>query len=304
MTTSSAPGGTVPINGRDVPRIGYGMGRASHAADTPDAYDRSLAALRQAVDGGIRLFDTAQFYDDGRANRLLREAVGWHRDDIVYATKVGARPLTGGPVPMTAAQRPPELREAVEENLRTLGTDRLDVVYMRRMDFLPGIVVEEGEQRVPLADQLAELVALRDEGKVLGIGLSHVTLEQLREALPVGLAAVSNIHSLLVRRHEDLLRLCVESSIAWIPYFPLGGGYAFDPLPRTVDDPVVREIAEETGATPAQVGAAWMLGHAPGTVMISGTVTPSHLDENIAAGDLVLTADQRERLDARADDAS
>lgn len=219
--SAASVGRTFTLNGRDVPRIGYGMGQVTRNAGSADGRQRAVALLQEAYDLGVRHFDTAQFYGNGLANELIAEALGSRRDDLVIATKAGARPDPQGPVPLTAAQRPAELRQAVEENLATLNTDRLDVVYLRRMDFRPGLITE-GEQVVPLADQLAELVALRDEGKVVGIGLSHITAEQLAEALPSGVVAVQNTYFLLDRHDEPLLDTCAAHGAAWIPYFPLG----------------------------------------------------------------------------------
>ncbi len=123
---------------------------------------------------------------------------------------------------MTAAQRPDELRQAVEANLRSLGTDRLDLVHLRRMDMPPGLVITDPQQLVDLDDQLAALEALRESGTIGAIGLSHVSLAQLERALPAGISAVSNIYNLLDRTHEPLLRLAETGAMVWAPYFPLG----------------------------------------------------------------------------------
>jgi aryl-alcohol dehydrogenase-like predicted oxidoreductase len=229
------------------------MGRLARRASTAEGWEDALALLRRAFELGARHFDTAQFYGDGLANRLLREAFQDARGEVVLATKVGAKPVSGAPVPLTAAQKPRELRDAVEANRASLGTDRLDVVYLRRMDYRPGLLAE-GDQVVPLEDQLAELVALRDEGTITGIGLSHVTLDQLRTALPAGLACVQNIYHLLDRTFESLLSACRDDEVAWVPYFPLGGGGGYADLPKVTDDPVVRTVAEELDATPRRSG--------------------------------------------------
>ncbi|HEY0238472.1 MAG TPA: aldo/keto reductase [Friedmanniella sp.] len=293
---TAAPGGTFPLAGRAVPRLGYGMGQVTRSAQTAEAHAAAVALLRQAYDLGVRHFDTAEFYSHGLANRLLAEAFGSVRDEVTLATKAGARPVSGASVPLTAAQQPHELREAVEANLASLRTDRLDVVNLRRMDFRPGLLAE-GDQAVALDDQLAELAALRDEGKIIGIGLSHVTLEQLETALPVGVTCVQNIYHLLDRTDEPLIAVCRDSSAAWVPYFPLGGGGEYAGLPKVVDDDVVQAVADEIGATPTQVGLAWQLAHAPNTMIITGTSSPGHLIENIASGDLVLDRPTMARLD-------
>lgn len=232
------------------------------------------------------------------ANELLHDALGAVRDGIVVATKAGARPVPDSVIPLTAAQRPTELRAAVEANLVTLQTDRLDVVNLRRMDFRPGLLAE-GDQVVELDDQLAELTALRDEGKIVDIGLSHITLDQLAAALPVGIGCVQNIYHLLDRTDEALLTMCERNGVAWVPYFPLGGGGEYAGLPRVVDDDEVKRVADEIGATPSQVGLAWQLGHASNTMLIAGTGSVEHLVENTEAGDHVLDPVTVRRLESR-----
>lgn len=290
MTTSPAhAAGRVRIGESEVARIGYGLGSLSRSAETPEGFAAGVALLRHALEAGVTFFDTAQFYENGLANRLLAEAFHGRRDEVVYATKVGARPLEDGPVPMTAAQKPAELRAAVEDNLRSLRTDHLDLVFMRRMDMLPGLAIPSGDpQSVPLDDQLAELAALRDEGLIGAIGLSHVTLDQVRTAMPAGLAAVSNIYNLLHRDDEPMLELAEREGIVWAPYFPLGGG-GYAALPKVTDDPRVQHEADELGATPSQVGLAWLLDRSPASLVIAGTSSVQHLDENVAAARLTLT---------------
>lgn len=306
MTTHTAgpplPGGAFPLLDRPVARVGYGMGRLARAAGDGSGGDGSsradaLALLRTALDLGISHFDTAQFYGSGLANDLLREAFSGSRDEVVLASKAGTRPDPGADVPLTAAQKPAELRTAVEENLRSLGTDRIDVMYLRRMDFTPGLLAE-GDQVVPLEDQLAEMIALREEGKILGIGLSHVTGEQLRAALPAGIVSVQNIFNLVDVTDEPLLEICAEHGIAWTPYFPLGGG--FGRLPRVTDDETVRAVAARLGVTASQVGLAWQLAHSPNTLVISGTASPEHLRENVEAGRITLDPEAMTALDAAA----
>ena len=296
--TSPAPGGTYPLAGKDIPRIGYGMGQlARRAAESDDARADAITLLHKAFDLGVRHFDTAQFYGAGLANRMLDEAFGSLRDQVVFATKAGARPVDE-PVPLTAAQRPRELREAVEANLTSLNTDRIDLVYLRRMDFEPGLIAE-GEQQVPLDDQLAELTALRDEGKVVAIGLSHVTLDQFHAAAGAGVAAVQNIYNLLDRSFEDLLDACRQTGAAWAPYFPLGGGGQYAGLPKVTEDPVVEAVAQELDATPTQVGLAWQLAHATNALLVPGTGSIDHLEENVAAGSLQLDDQVIHRLENR-----
>ncbi|MFE0413884.1 aldo/keto reductase [Streptomyces tendae] len=285
------PGGAGTLAGRTVSRIGYGAMQLERLHTDRAA---AVALVRRAVELGVDHFDTAQFYGDGFVNEVLREALGT-ADDAVVVTKVGATPDPGGPLPLRLAQRPEELRTDVEDNLRSLGTDRLAVVNLRRADTGPGLRAE-GDQLVDIDDQLAVLTALRDEGKIGAIGLSAVTLDGLRHALPAGVACVQNSYSLVSRADEDMLRLCVAEGIAWVPYFPLGG--AFPGMPKVADEPAVRSAARALGATPAQVGLAWLLHHAANVLLIPGTADPGHLEANIAVGGLALDGADVAALDA------
>jgi pyridoxine 4-dehydrogenase len=273
-----APGGTARLAGRVVARIGFGaMQLEGRNADQ----DTALAVLRQAVGAGVNHIDTAQFYGD--CNALIRAALAPYPDDLMLVSKVGAvRDGGGGLVP---AQRPHELRAQVEANLAALGVERLGVVNLRRADAAPGIVAE-GDQLVDIDDQLAELAALRDAGKIGGVGLSSVSAEQLDRAAPVGIVCVQNLYSVIDRTAEPVLERCREHGVAWVPFFPLGS--AFANRPRVTENPTVTAIAAELGATPAQVGLAWLLAHYDGTLLIPGTSDPAHLAENIAAGSVRL----------------
>jgi aryl-alcohol dehydrogenase-like predicted oxidoreductase len=183
----------------------------------------------------------------------------------------------------------------VEANLATLGAGRLDVINLRRMDARPGLIAEGG-QRVDLDSQLAELVALREEGKIGGIGLSNVSADQLRQALPAGIACVQNAYSLLDRSSEPVLRLCREHDIAWVPFFPLGSG-GFPGIASVTGHPAVIAAAASLDATPAQVGLAWLLADYPHTLLIPGTASLTHLAENVAAGSIRLDPDMVSVLD-------
>ncbi|HEY2062084.1 MAG TPA: aldo/keto reductase, partial [Amycolatopsis sp.] len=201
----------------------------------------------------------------------------------------------GGRVPLRIAQRPEQLRASVEDNLRSLGVDRLAVVNLRRLDSGPGLR-PEGEQVVDLDDQLQVMTALRDEGKIGAIGLSCVTSEGLRRALPAGIACVQNAYSVVSRDDEDLLRLCVSEGVAWVPFFPLGGGFAG--MPKATDEPAVHAVAESLGVTPSQVGLAWLLHHAPNVLLIPGTADPSHLEANLAVAGISFDEATLATLDA------
>lgn len=283
-------GGAGSIGTNTVARVGYG---AMQLFETSP--DDAAMVLRRAIELGVNHIDTASFYGPGEVNRRIRAALSPYADDLVIVSKVGARYTGEEPIPLAPAQRPAELRAAVEDDLRQLGLDRVPVVNLRRMDLGPGMAVE-GDQIVDLDDQLAEMIALRDEGKIGGIGVSSVPLDVLRRALPAGIACVQNAYSLLDRSQEEMVEACLAEGIAWVPYFPLGS--AFPGFPKVADNAVVVQIAGAIGATPSQVGLAWLLAHAPNTLLIPGTRSIAHLEENIGAGDITLSADAIARLDA------
>jgi pyridoxine 4-dehydrogenase len=294
MTDKPQPGGIARIGTAGIPRVarvGYGAMQLFEATSEEDA----AAVLRRAVELGVNHIDTASFYGPGEVNRRIREALAPYPDDLVIVSKVGARYTGEQPVPLAAAQKPAELRAAVEEDLRQLGLDRIPVVNLRRLDLGPGLQAE-GDQIVGVDDQLAEMIALRDEGKIGAIGVSSVPLEVVRRALPAGIVCVQNAYSLLDRSQEATLDFCAANGIAWVPFFPLGS--AFTGFPNVADNMVVRETADEIDATPAQVGLAWLLAHAPNTLLIPGTRSLAHLEENVGAGSVGLNADAIARLDA------
>ncbi|GGP78569.1 aldo/keto reductase [Saccharothrix coeruleofusca] len=282
---------TASLAGRTVSRIGYGAMQLERLRGNRDD---AVALLRRAVELGVDHVDTAQFYGFGFVNDVIREVLGTD-DDVLVVTKVGADPNPGGRVPLRPAQRPEQLRASVEDNLRSLGVDQLAVVNLRRLDAGPGLR-PHGDQLVDLDDQLAVMTALRDEGKIGAIGLSSVTLDGLRRALPAGIACVQNAYSLVSRGDEDLLRLCVAEGIAWVPFFPLGG--AFPGLPKVTEESAVRAAAEALGVTASQVGLAWLLHHAPNVLLIPGTADADHLEANVAAGGITFDAATLAALDA------
>ncbi|GHD77134.1 oxidoreductase [Streptomyces mirabilis] len=282
---------TASFADRTVLRVGYG---ALQLERLHDRRDEAVELLRHAIELGVDHVDTAQFYGFGFANDVIREALR-PEDGVLVVTKVGADPNPGGRLPLRLAQRPEQLRASVEDNLRSLGVDRLPVVNLRRLDTGPGLR-PEGDQVVGLDDQLAVMTALRDEGKIGAIGLSSVTLDGLRRALPAGIACVQNAYSLISRDDEDMLQLCAAEGIAWVPFFPLGG--AFPGVPKVTEEPVVHAVAESLGVAPSQVGLAWLLHHAPNVLLIPGTADAAHLEANLAAGKITLDAATLATLDA------
>ncbi len=285
---------TYPLGTSTVRRIGFGAMQLPGPGvfGPPRDHAAALAVLRRALELGVNHIDTAQYYGPDVANQLIREALYPYPDDLVLVSKVGAfRDDKGG---WTPGQRPEQLRSGVEDNLRTLQVERLGAVNLRLMDHPEGL---PADQRVPLEDQLAEMVALREEGKIAGIGISTASRSQVQQAIDqAGIVCVQNAFSLLDRTDAEVLDLCTGLGIAYAPYFPLGS--AFPHTPKVPDNPVVQAVARRLGATPAQVGLAWLLAHRENILLIPGTSSVAHLEQNLAVGDLVLSARDLADLDA------
>jgi pyridoxine 4-dehydrogenase len=280
------------LAGRPVGRIGFGAMQLPGPGVFGPPLDRkeALAVLRRALELGVNHIDTAQYYGPDVANELIHEALHPYPEELVLVSKVGgAREADGKWVP---AQSPEQLRQGVEENLRSLEVERVDVVNLRVMGEEEG----GGVPAVAFEDQLATMVDLRAEGKIGGVGLSNVTLDQLRVGLAhTEIACVQNQMSLVQREHEPLLELCGEHDIPFVPFFPLGS--AFPGMPKVGEQPAVRKVAESMGATPAQVGLAWLLARSPNILLIPGTSSVAHLEENMAVGDVELDDQALTRLD-------
>jgi aryl-alcohol dehydrogenase-like predicted oxidoreductase len=259
----------------------------------PRDRDEALRVLRAAVDRGVNHIDTAQYYGPDVSNQLIREALYPYPDDLAIVSKVGGRrDDTGAWLP---AQTPAELRAGVEDNLRTLSIDHLTAVNLRRMD-----EHDDGDgPQVPLDDQLAEMVRLRDEGKIAGIGVSTVSAEQLDHAMRMTeIACVQNAFSLVDQRDAEVLDRCTAAGIAYVPYFPLGS--AFPNMPKVVEQPAVQAVAQRRGVAPSQVGLAWLLARADNVLLIPGTSSVAHLEDNVAIGDITLGSDDLAELGAAA----
>jgi aryl-alcohol dehydrogenase-like predicted oxidoreductase len=285
--------GTYDLAGYQVRRIGFGAMQLPGPGVLGPPRDRAeaVAVVRRAVEAGVNHIDTAQFYGPDVANDLLREALHPYPEDLAIVSKVGARRDSEGN--WNPAQRPEQLREDVEANLRTLATERLAAVNLR-LHAADGRIPD---QHVALEDQLAAMVQMREEGLIAGVGISTASRAQVEQAITdAGIVTVQNAYSLLARDDEDVLRLCAEHSVAYVPYFPLGS--AFPGMPKVIDNPVVLDIAERTDATPAQVGLAWLLGHDPNILLIPGTSSLAHLEQNLAVASVQLSNSHVAELDA------
>jgi pyridoxine 4-dehydrogenase len=270
------PDTTFHLAGRPVRRMGFGAMQLPGPGVFGPPKDRAMAVaiLRRVVEAGVNHIDTAQFYGPDVANELIREALYPYPEDLVLVSKVGAaRDASGAWV---GAQRPEELRAGVEANLASLGLEQVPAVNLRRH---PG-----GD--VPFEDQVAEMVALREEGLIGAIGLSTVTLDEYRQATALAaVACVQNAFSVADRSDQGVFDACRDDDVPYVPYFPLGS--AFMPDKPMLRHPAVQETAERLGCTAAQVALAWLLHLAPNVLLIPGTSSFEHLEENLAASEVV-----------------
>ncbi|GHG49032.1 MULTISPECIES: oxidoreductase [Amycolatopsis] len=285
MTTNTLPAaaaGTWKLGSFEVNRLGFGAMRLMSTSDGGiRARETSLAVLRRAVELGVNHFDTAAFYFDGprSANELLNTALAPY-DDLVITTKVGpGRDFEG----TFYTARPEQLRAQVEQNLRELGLDHLDVVNYRI-----GQALDRGTGS--LADGFGVLAELREQGLIRELGISNVGPEHLTEALEIApVVCVQNQYGLTARREDDeLVRMCAERGIAFVPFFAVASG--------TGEDARVAEVARRHDATPAQVRLAWTLHQGPHVLAIPGTGDVGHLEQNVAAAALELTAEDLRTL--------
>ena len=288
FSKENRPGGSYMLGGKEVSRVGYGTMQLPKLKDEAKA----RKVIRKAYELGVNHFDTADFYGNGFTNRCLADEIGM-KEDVVIVTKIGAKP-GNGIMPMIPAQRPEELRQQIEDNLRSLKTDRLGIVNFRRI--APGTFPLKPSQKINFDDQMYELIKMRNEGKIEAIGLSTVSLKELQSALPAGIVCVQNQYNITSRSQESILELCRKEEIAWVPYFPLGGG-----LPgsaKVTEDKTVQAIAKEMGISPVQVGLAWILQHADNALIIPGTTSLDHLEQNVAVGGIRFDEDTMKRLDS------
>ncbi|MFI6522758.1 aldo/keto reductase [Spirillospora sp. NPDC050679] len=272
-----------------VGRMGFGAMRlpVSQIGGEPNDRGTGLKVLRRAVELGVDHIDTAAFYDRAglAANDMIREALHPYDDGLVIATKVG--PYKGpDDLAPTGELAAGDLRAEVERNLRELGRDSLDLVYLRI-----GGLGEPGGRSI--AERFEALAGMREEGLIRHLGVSHVSVEQLAEARSIApVAAVQNRFDITQPADTGMLRACEENGIAYAPYFPLGG---FG-LP---DDDRVGRVAARHGATAAQILLAGLLAMSPVMLAIPGTSSPEHLEENMGALDVRLSPEDLELLQSR-----
>jgi pyridoxine 4-dehydrogenase len=263
--------GDKPIN-----RMGYGAMQLAGPGVFGPPRDPSAAraVLRRAIELGVDHIDTSQYYGPDVVNDLIREALHPYPESLKLVTKVGARRDDAGRV--LPAQRPDELRDGVEANLRSLRVERLDLVNLR-------LVEARHETAVPLEEQLSALEDMRQEGKLDLIGLSNVDQAKVRLALElVDVAGIQNGYSIIDRQDDELVDFAREREIAFVPFGPLGSAFRGGPA-RLAGDPAIVRVADKHGATPTQIALAWLLARYERMLLIPGTNSVSHLEENVAA---------------------
>lgn len=278
-----------PLGGFSVNRVGFGAMQlpGPNAFGPPRDRGEALAVLRRAIELGVDHIDTAQIYGPDVANELIREALHPYPPNLALVSKVGGRRDDDGA--WLPAGDPADLRRELETNLRTLAVDQLAVVNLR--------VFETGAPNQLFDDQLSTMIDARDAGLIGAIGLSNVSYEQLAHACErTEIACVQNAFNLIHRESAAVLAECTTRGIAFVPFFPLGAAF-MRPNP-VLGHPVVTEIAQRLGRTPTQVALAWTLGVAPNVLLIPGTSSLRHLEENVDVASVELDDDDRERLDA------
>lgn len=284
------PNQTASLGPHTVRRMGFGAMQLAGPGvfGPPKDPDAARAVLRRAVELGVDHIDTSQFYGPVVVNELIREALHPYPEGLKIVSKVGARRDAGGA--WVPALRPEELRAGVEANLATLGAESLALVNLRLPDG------DEGPD-VPLADQLGAMEDLRREGKIESIGISNASVADVEAALAlVELGEVQNAYSIVLRESEDALRLCADRGIAFVPFFPLGSAFTGGPQ-GIAADPVISGVAAKHDVTTSQVALAWLLHRGEHVLLIPGTSSIAHLEENLGAAAVSLDADDLAALE-------
>jgi aryl-alcohol dehydrogenase-like predicted oxidoreductase len=276
---------TYQLGDRVVNRVGYGAMQLAGPGvfGPPKDHDQAIAVLREAVASGVNHIDTSDFYGPHVTNQIIREALHPYPDNLVIVTKLGA--VRGDDGAWLPAQGADDLKRGLEDNLRNLGLESMEVVNMRIMGDIHA--PSEGS----IAAQIRALADLQRQGLIKHIGLSNVTATQVEEARGIApIVCVQNQYNLAHREDEALLETLAEAGIAYVPFFPLGG---FSPIQSGTLD----EVAKGLGHTPMQVALAWLLQHAPNLLLIPGTSSLGHLRENLAVREIRLPAEAVKVLD-------
>jgi aryl-alcohol dehydrogenase-like predicted oxidoreductase len=289
---------TFPLGSFHVGRVGFGAMQLPGPGvfGPPRDRDQALAVLRRAIELGINHIDTAQFYGPNVANELIHEALHPYPDDLALVSKVGGRRDDQGA--WLPAFEPDALREDIEANLRSLEVDQLAAVNLRVFGGDDPSAPAEVDREL-FDGQLSTMIKARDEGLIAGIGLSNISPEHLQIALDrTEIVTVQNAYNLVDRTSQPLLEVCLENGISFVPFFPLGSGFTADN--PVLGHPAVQSEAAKLGRTPAQIALAWTLSVAPNVLLIPGTSSVGHLEENTAVADIELDDETKSQLDAAA----
>ncbi len=288
MTTTATASGTFKLGGEtEVTRLGFGAMRITGEGiwgppATPADRDAALAVLRRLPELGVDFIDTADSYGPFVSEDLIAEALSPY-ENVTIATKAGL--TRTGPQEWHPVGRPEYLRQCLEMSLRRLGVDELELWQLHRID-----------ENVPRDEQFGVLKEAKDAGKVRHVGLSEVSVEEIEAAREVvEIATVQNMYNLTSRKAEDVVDYCEEHGIGFIPWFPLASGKLAEP------GGPVDEAAKAHDAKPAQIALAWLLQRSEVILPIPGTSSVEHLEDNVAAAEIELTAEEVEKLDAAAD---
>jgi aryl-alcohol dehydrogenase-like predicted oxidoreductase len=278
--------GSFTLGDRLIHRMGYGAMQLAGPGvfGPPRNHATAIAVLREAVANGVNHIDTSDYYGPHITNHLIREALRPFPPDLVIVTKVGA--LRGDDGSWRPAATPKELGQAVRDNLRNLGVERIDVVNFRVM------LDEHSPSEGSIEGPFTALAELQQQGLIDHLGISHATASQIEEACRIAeVVCVQNHYNLAHRTDEALIDHLAAGGIAYVPYFPLGG---FSPIQSSV----LSQVAAELDATAMQVALAWLLQQSPNILLIPGTSSVQHLRENLEAAGLELPANALQRLDA------
>jgi len=277
--------GTYRLGDRDVHRMGYGAMQLAGPGvfGPPRDRDQAIAVLRAVVAAGVDHIDTSDFYGPHVTNQLIREALHPYEDGLVIVSKIGAR--RGSDASWIPARAPAELEAGIRDNLRNLGIDAVEVVNLR----VGGMT---GPEAGSIEAPFTALAALQRQGLIRHLGLSNVNLDQLEEGERIApVVCVQNHYNIVHREDDAMIDALAARGIPYVPFFPLGG---FTPIQSSA----LGAIAARLGATPMQVALAWLLQRAPNILLIPGTSSLAHLEENLAAAELELSDEVVAELDA------
>jgi pyridoxine 4-dehydrogenase len=273
-------GGTLPVY-----RMGFGAMRLTGPGiwGPPEDEASARGVLRRAVELGVDFIDTADVYGPDDNERLIHEALHPYPAGLVIGTKAGlirSGPSTPENLGITMNGTEAHIRGALEGSLRKLGVDCIDLYQLHRVD-----------PATPIEETMRVFRALRDEGKIRHVGLSEVNVEEIERARSVvEIATVQNLYNVATRKHDDVLAYCERNGIGFIPFYPLHAG-------ALANSEAMAEIVARTGATPAQIALAWLLKKSPVTILIPGTSSIAHLEQNVAACEVELSDTDMEALE-------